>query len=322
MKNIQQYFPGFLLISALAAIGWVANPYIPYVNEVILGLLLGMLIANLVPLKDGFRPGVNLVSGKGLELAILFLSFSINYRNIGALGWQTFAVLFLILAGMMWLGIRLSKSMNCPGKSGILISFGTLICGSSAIAALAPQIKSSEEDTGISMAVVNLLGTLFMLILPLFATQFDAEEIAMLIGGSLHAVGNVAGAGYAVSPEVSEMAIAIKLARVAMLTPALFWMQFLLSEKKTSGKSIQFKLPWYLIGFILITVVNSVFQLPKDFIGGAKTIGEIILTLAMVAIGMKISFRDLIISGRKGLVFGLVFYLIFAGIISLSTFMR
>ncbi|MBI1221320.1 MAG: putative sulfate exporter family transporter [Bacteroidetes bacterium] len=319
-KEIRQHVPGITLVSLVGVLGWINAPLIPFANEVILGLLFGILLANLFTFSPVFSPGIKLISGKGLEIAILFLSFSIDYRHIGAIGWKTFLFLVIVMALMMAVGVALSKRMKCPGQSGILISFGTLICGSSAIAALAPQINASQEDTGISMAVINLLGTLFMLVLPisLVPLLLNPEKAALLVGGSLHAVGNVAGAGYSMGQEVGELSVTIKLARIALLSPALVWMQFLMHKSSVSTTSFKFKLPWYLLGFLLITLINSLIDLPEIFLDNAKLSGEFILTIAMVAIGMKIRFRELLKSGKKGLVFGLVFYLLFFGVLALG----
>ena len=130
----------------------------------------------------------------------------------------------------------------------------------------------------------------------------------MLLGGSLHSVGNVAGAGYAMSSEIGEQALTIKLARVALLSPGLIFFSYL--TQKNTGKNWKhyFQLPWYLWGFLFITVVVSLVDIPTDFITATSEIGKVILTIAMTAIGLKVSFRSLIQSGKKGLVFGLLMF--------------
>jgi len=301
---------GILLVLAIGAIAYLLAPYIPYFNTVILGLLLGIFLGNLISFKPRFEPGIQLASGKGLELAILFLSFSINYRNLAALGVHSFVIIGVVLFGTLFLTRVISRKMNCPGNSGLLIGFGTAVCGSSAIAALAPQLKSDKTETGLAMAVVNLLGTAMMLLFPLVLPFFDLSQAdqGLLIGGSLHAVGNVAGAGYTISPEVGEAAITIKLARIALLSPALLFMQFLLRDKSQGLAKIKFKFPWYLTGFLIITLINSIFTLPAPFIMAMKEIGEILLMLAMVAIGLKVKLKHLLQSGKKGVLFGLVIF--------------
>ena len=70
------------------------------------------------------------------------------------------------------------------------------------------------------------------------------------------------------------------------------------------------QLPWYLWAFIAITILVSIFDLPKQVIDGASEIGKVILTFAMIAIGLRVSFAALLQSGKRGLVFGLLLFII------------
>jgi uncharacterized membrane protein YadS len=47
------------------------------------------------------------------------------------------------------------------------------------------------------------------------------------------------------------------------------------------------------------------------------TTGKVILTIAMAAIGLKVSFKKLVQSGQKGLGFGLVIFAIQIGLLSI-----
>jgi uncharacterized membrane protein YadS len=134
--------------------------------------------------------------------------------------------------------------------------------------------------------------------------------MGLLIGGGLHSVGNVAGAGYAINNDVGVAAITIKLARVALLSPALVFFNYLVNRKNVSNWKEHFRLPWYLWSFILITIIISFLNLPNAFLHTMDTIGKMILTIAMAAIGLKVSFRQLFTSGKRGVGFGLVLFLV------------
>jgi uncharacterized integral membrane protein (TIGR00698 family) len=206
--------------------------------------------------------------------------------------------------------------LSCPGKTGWLVGFGTAICGSSAIAALAPKIKANKEDVAISLASVNLLGSLAMVLLP-FVFEFYPlleKEMAFLIGASLHSVGNVAGAGFSVSEEVGQLALVYKMARVALLSPALLFMVWL-DSRKSNEQKFRFQLPWYLIVFIAVSIFVSFFPLPTFLLKGSETIGKIILTIAMAAIGLKVDVFRLLKAGQRGLVFALVVFAIQIGLL-------
>lgn len=323
MKTIGIAYKGVILATLLGLAAYVAGNYTPSsFNSILIALLAGMMVGNLYSLPQDYDPGITLTSGKLLELSILFLAFSINYTHIARLGAGSFTIIAIVVLAMLLITYYLAIKIKCPGSTSWLIGFGTAICGSSAIAALAPGVSKSKEDVGVAMAVINLFGSLGMIVLPLILmkTSMNTTKLGLLLGGSLHSVGNVAGAGYAISNEVGEAAITIKLARVALLSPALIFFNFLVNHKTVSNWKEHFKLPWYLWSFIFITVFTSWIHLPTSLISLMDNIGKVILTIAMAAIGLKVSFRKLFYSGRKGVAFGLVVFMIQLGLLALLGF--
>jgi uncharacterized integral membrane protein (TIGR00698 family) len=240
------------------------------------------------------------------------LAFSINYTAITQLGFASFSIVAIVVVVMLLMSYYLALKFNCPGATGWLVGFGTTICGSSAIAALAPNITKNKNDVAISMAVVNLFGSLGMIVMPIVLQKFDlsSKQMGLMLGVSLHSIGNVAGSAYSINNEVGLAAVTFKLARVALLSPALIFFNYLVH--KNSNKNIKeiFTLPWYLWSFIGITIVSSFVSFPPVFLDLMETLGKIILTIAMAAIGLKVSFAQLFQSGRKGLLFGLVIFAI------------
>ena len=309
--------PGILLAVGLGLTAIFLSGLTPsFLNSYLLALLVGMILApsvNKVPQLDA---GISLSSAKMLEWSVVLLAFSMDYKAIGAIGATDFAVIIIVVLVVLVATYYLSKVLSCPGKTGWLVGFGTAICGSSAIAALAPKIKANKEDVAISLASVNLLGSLAMVLLP-FVFEFYPlleKEMAFLIGASLHSVGNVAGAGFSVSEEVGQLALVYKMARVALLSPALLFMVWL-DSRKSNEQKFRFQLPWYLIVFIAVSIFVSFFPLPAFLLKGSETIGKIILTIAMAAIGLKVDVFRLLKAGQRGLVFALVVFAIQIGLL-------
>jgi uncharacterized integral membrane protein (TIGR00698 family) len=270
-----------------------------------------MLLAPQVNKISQLDAGISLSSSKLLEWSVVLLAFSIDYKAIGAIGAKDFAVIIIVVLVVLVATYYLSKVLSCPGKTSWLIGIGTAICGSSAIAALAPKIKANKEDVAISLASVNLLGSLAMVLLP-FVFEFYPlleKEMAFLIGASLHSVGNVAGAGFSVSEEVGQLALVYKMARVALLSPALLFMVWL-DSRKSNEQKFRFQLPWYLIVFIAVSILVSFFPLPALLLKGSETIGKFILTIAMAAIGLKVDVFRLLKAGQRGLVFALIVFVL------------
>jgi uncharacterized integral membrane protein (TIGR00698 family) len=322
MLQMKSNIYGIVFTAVLTAAVLLIAPYIPYVNGIILGFIVGIIIGNVFKIPLSIKPGVQFTSSKFLELSILFLAFGVNYTNIVALGWERFLIIVVVVALVLMATLFLSKKLNCPSSVGWLVGFGTAICGSSAIAALAPSVKKNPEDVGVAMAVVNLFGSIGMIVIPLIVIPLGLEklDISMLLGGSLHSVGNVAGAGYGMEKEIGNMAVTVKLARVALLSPALIFFNFMINNNKTKHWIHHLKLPWYLWGFISITILVSAINIPADLIKNMEGVGKIILTVAMLAIGLSVSFKDLIKSGKKGLVFGAIIFAVHLVILSALIF--
>ncbi len=309
----KNHLSGILFTLTIGVLVFVSTYFFSFLNSILVGLLLGIFIGNIYKINPILLPGIGLMGSKTLEFSILFLAFGINYSNMGELGWKSFLLIVITVFSMVILTIYLAKKMNCPSTVGWMVGFGTAICGSSAIAALAPSINNkNKEDIGVSMAVVNLYGTIGMIFFPLILTAFSFSSLqsSLILGGTLHSVGNVVGAGFTMSSEIGEQALAIKLARISLLSPGLILFNYLTQRGTIKNWKEHFQLPWYLWGFIAITILVSVFQLPKSILDGTSEIGKILLTLAMIAIGLRVSFSNLLQSGKRGLIFGLLLFVV------------
>ncbi len=313
-RRVRQTGPGILLSLALGVSALLLQPFAFGLNSVILALFLGILLANFLKLPPRFSDGIGLTSSGLLEISVVFLAFDINLKDVGQLGFSRFGWLTLSVLGLLLITYRIGKKYGKENGSYWLIGFGTAICGSSAIAAVAPVLQSKKEDIGVSMAVVNLLGMAGMILLPplLVKWQFNPEEIGFLLGGSLHSVANVAGSAYAVGDIAGDTALTVKLARVALLSPALLLYNYLIQRNQGSNWKTYLRLPWYLWLFILITLGSWLFTYPAVLNQWMKEAGKISLTIALAAIGLKISLRTLWYSGRKGLTLGGI---LFAGLL-------
>ncbi len=297
----------FLAISiALAAI-LIANW--SGVNSILISLIIGVIVGNTLSLSDTFDPGIKVVSGLFLEIAIVLMAFGIDYGSFLKLGWQTILIIIITIVIVLWATLFLSKKMSCPSSAGLLVGFGTAICGSAAIAALAPSVSRDKSDMGIAMAVVNLYGLLGMIIIPFLTTDWLTDtQNSLLLGASLHSVGNVAGAGFAISESIGEMAVTIKLGRVTMLTPALLIFGYFTSTTNGAGIKTKLRLPWYLVTFIAVSMLGSFIHFSPDVLSYTKHGSNILLAIAMAGIGLKVSFKTLFSSGKKGLVFGAILF--------------
>jgi uncharacterized integral membrane protein (TIGR00698 family) len=308
--RMKSKLPGLLVMAVVGLTAYFTAPFIPMVNGVMLGLLLGIILGNVVKIPSNLTSGVSFSGSTVLESAIVLMAFGISFSHFSQLGWSNLILVIAMILALLLFTAFMAKKMKCPDSTGHLVGFGTAICGSSAIAAVAPGISKQAGDVAIALAVVNLMGSLGMVVYPFLMTPLGLDEIdaGVFIGATLHSVGNVAGAGYGMEKEIGDVAISIKMARVAMLTPAVIFFTFLVN--RNSGKSWKenAKLPHYLWIFVGVTLLVSFVSLPSTFLNAVDVLAKILLTVAMVAIGTKVSFVNLYRSGRKALTYGFIVF--------------
>lgn len=310
---IQSILPGLVITGLAAAISWFVGPQIPGLSSVIFGLLIGIVLGNLWTPTATFQTGISFSSGKVLEFSIVMMAFEMNISALSQVGLPILAIVLISVVAILGFTLFLSKRMNCPQENGWLIGFGTAICGSSAISAIGPLITKDKAQIGISLAVINILGGLGIFfvsaLIPLF--ELESTQAGVLVGGSLHSVGHVAGAAALLDEEARNVAISVKLVRVAMLTPALILFSNIINSKQNKETKYSFKLPIYLILFIVVSLFVSFIGVPKEVVSITKNLSSIGLTVAMVGIGLGISFKKLLQTGMKALSFGIVIFLSF-----------
>jgi uncharacterized integral membrane protein (TIGR00698 family) len=317
LSYLQNLAPGLLVTGAAATLSWFVGPMIPGLNSVIFGLLLGIVIGNLWTPTTNFQAGISFSSSKILEFAIVMMAFEINIMALSKVGLPILSIVLIAITAILFLTLFLSRKMSCPDANGWLIGFGTAICGSAAISALGPMITKDKAQIGISLAVINILGGLGIFFVPglIPLLGLDATESGVLVGGSLHSMGHVAGAAALLDDEVRNVAISVKLVRIALLTPALILFSNIINTKKDVEAKFSLKLPLYLILFIAVSLFVSFVGVSKDVLGTTKLFSNIGLTLAMVGIGIGISFKKLLQSGMKALSFGIVILISFLTIL-------
>jgi len=311
MEKWKSILPGLSITIAIGILAIFIHPFIPIkLGSVIVSLLMGIIIGNIFKLPSNSDSGIKFSSSSLLEVSIVFLAFGISYSEIAKLGSTSFIGISVVVVLLLITTYFLAKYFKCPSNTGFLVGFGTTICGSAAIAALTPSLKDSKkEDVAIALAVVNLLGTIGMVLMPAVLQNFELNnaQSALLIGGGLHSVGNVAGAAFALGPEIGEAALTVKLSRVALLTPALIFFNLLVNRGEGNWTQ-RLKLPWYIIAFIGITIFNSVMAIPVNWIKILENLGHYILTLAMAGIGLQVSFKKLLQAGKRGIRFGVAIF--------------
>jgi uncharacterized integral membrane protein (TIGR00698 family) len=289
-------FPGLAACGvASAAAAWLSEHY--HFPIILLGLLVGLSL-NFIAHDPRTHRGLDFASRTCLRLGIVVLGLQVTLAQIGALGPTPFVALLAVMlcafAGAM-LGGRISGQSN---YAGILAGGATAICGASAALALYGVIgkdRLSQAQFALTLVGISLASAFAMSVYPMLATELhlNDREAGFLIGASIHDVAQAIGGGYAFSDAAGGYATIVKLARVAMLAPAVALASLALGsgERSAGAKAPRFwqrlTLPWFITGFLAVLVLNSLVSVPAGLTQGALTGSKALLLLAVTATAMR-----------------------------------
>ncbi|MGC1697415.1 MAG: putative sulfate exporter family transporter [Pseudolabrys sp.] len=218
--------PGIALSAVVAAIGYVTAPYVARfvpLPSMVIALVVGIAL-NPLAARPAVQPGMQFCVKTLLRWAVALLGLRVGLGDIAALGMQTAVLIVIAMAVTAISGFVFARwSGQAPGF-GALVGVGTAVCGASATLAtstVVPDYKGKEADIAFVVVAVNALATLAMLIYPplCILLGFDAQTTGVMLGGTIHDVAQVVGAGYAVSGLVGNTAVIVKLFRVFLLLP-------------------------------------------------------------------------------------------------------
>ena len=248
--------------------------------------------------------GIEFASRSVLRLGVALLGARITFDQIASLG---VAPVLMVIAGVsttIGLGLLLARVLNLSWVFGVLSGGAVAICGVAAalaIASVLPRNKESERDTILAVVSVTALSTIAMIVYPMFvgAVGFDHKHAGIFLGGTIHDVAQVVGAGYMISPETGDVATYVKMLRVAMLLPVVLTIALASRSQTGVERKSSNLLPTFLVGFVLLVAINSTGVLPKEASQALNDVSRWCLVTAISALGMKTSFKKLIEVGWR-----------------------
>ena len=301
-KLIHAVYPGVLVAGTIAlASTWLGQHYTAPV--MLFALLFGMAF-HFLHEEGRCVAGIEFTSRSVLRVGVGLLGVRITTGQIASLGAWPVATVIVGVATTILFGFLLARRLRLSPMFGVLSGGAVAICGASAalaIASVLPKSETRERDTILTVVSVTALSTLAMILYPVFATSIglDHRQAGIFIGGTIHDVAQVVGAGYTISNETGDIATYVKLLRVAMLLPAVFAISFLIARNGGHGEGARAKLPLFLVGFAVLVVVNSLGLLPQGAIDLANDASRWCLVAAIAALGMKTSFKALFAVGWR-----------------------
>lgn len=272
-------------------------------------LLLGIAL-NFLSEDGRCREGLDVMAKQILRIGVALLGLRITLDQVIALGWKPLAMVVLSVALTIAVGIVLARLMGFKAFFGLLTGGAVAICGASAALALSaamPNHPLKERATLFTVIGVSTLSTLAMMLYPLIVhgLNFSEQDAGFFLGGTIHDVAQVVGAGYSISTATGDTATLIKLLRVAMLVPVIVLASWMTARYMTTQKVNDAPvkrpplLPWFAVAFIVLVGIRSTGVMPPLVIDIGKGASQWCLVGAMAAIGMKTHLKEVVAVGWK-----------------------
>jgi uncharacterized integral membrane protein (TIGR00698 family) len=300
MKTMRAVLPGVALAAIIALlaielgnVGWLQGHGI---SALTMAIVLGILIGNSVypRIATGSAQGVQLSKQTLLRLGIVLYGIRLTFQDIQHVGiggvvidtvvvCSTFALAWFL--GTRWLGL--------DRKTAMLIGAGSSICGAAAVMATEPVVRGRADQVTVAVSTVVVFGTIAIFLYPalyhlnIFGISSPAAY-GLFAGSTIHEVAQVVAAGRAIGEQAAATAVITKMVRVMLLAPFLLALSVYLSRESQTETAARprIAIPWFALGFIAVTALNSLVSLPVRFTAVVTTFDTFILAMAMAALGL------------------------------------
>ena len=313
-------FPGIMVAIIVAITAKFLSEHYA-TPAMLLALLLGIAVSFLGEEGKAVQ-GIAFSARTLLRLGIVLLGVRVSMTLMLGLGWDLIALVVIGVITTIGFGLMVAKLFGAKWRFAFLTAGSVAICGASAamaISAILPKDERSEERLLFTVLGVTVLSTIAMIAYPVLVRTLDMNDIAggVFLGGTIHDVAQVVGAGFSISEQTGDTATLVKLIRVAMLAPVVLVASLLIrryAEADPDGTTPPL-LPSFVVGFLVLATLSSLGVIPlivSDFLSDAS---RWLLLVAIAAVGMKTNLRQVLAVGPAAIALIVTETLFIAGVI-------
>ncbi|RIW31618.1 YeiH family protein [Bacillus salacetis] len=302
---------GVTLFIALVAKYLSTFPLLSIMGQLVIAIIIGMIWRAILGLRENIQPGVSFSSKKLLRLGIILLGMRLNLSDIYHAGTSVFIIAVINILFALIVVYGLTRLFGVEKKLGILTACGTAICGAAAVVAIAPQIKAEEEETAVGAATVAVLGTIFTLIYTVLYPVLNLSEtgFGVFAGGTLHEIAHVIAAGAVGGITAVDIAVIVKLTRVALLVPVALIIGIISQSNGVESRKKKISLtivPWFILGFIAMSGFNTLGIVSENMANYIVNIAYLLIGMAMAGLGLGVEIRTFRRLGMNAFAAGLI----------------
>ncbi len=325
--------PGVLMTAAIGAGALALQRVVPAhwaLPDVLIALLLGSLAVN-SPLGRWLGLGVHDRGRNRYGVGLAFVGKTILRASVVLMGLRIEANLFhsrQLIAIAVALAVALPTTflvtraaavpLRVPRRLADLIAAGTMICGASAVNAVAPVIGARRQEQGVALATIFLYSAVALVLFRSIAAAAGLvpHEGGIWSGLAVNDLASAVAVGAQMGPGGAEMAAASKSARVLMLAPVLILFSLARGrggQSSDAAPTIWGHIPGFVVGFVVLAVARAA----GDRLWGHAAAWQTALALdkrvvlfatVMVSsgIGLHLELKGLLSAGARAVVLGAV----------------
>lgn len=331
LKKSTAILPGFGVAILIAFIAQFIENLLPIhlIGGSVIALFIGMILNNFWK-PECLNVGLKFTSKKVLKFAIILLGASLSIQTILTVGRMSLTVMCFTLLTCFGGGYFIGKALGLNWKLSNLISAGTGICGGSAIAAVAPVIEAKDSDIAYAMSATFLFDMVMIILFPFLGTWLGLSDMAygLWAGTAVNDTSSVVAAGYAFSEAAGDFATMVKLTRTLSIIPVVLIFAYINirvkqkeafaanasangdQEKTLNNVNFFSLIPWFILGFIGLAIINSFGVIPVAVSSSAKELSKFLMVSSLAAIGLNTSFKEMKQSGFTPMIHGFIISLL------------
>jgi uncharacterized integral membrane protein (TIGR00698 family) len=315
--KFKKYGLGFILALAIGILSIVISRFIPgdIIGSSVLALILGMILNPLVEKVPKSSAGVKFVSSKILKLGIILMGITLSFSQVLMVGKYALMLMFFTLLTSFGGGYIFGKLFKVNWKLTSLLSVSTAICGGTAVATVGPVIEANDRDIAYAISATFLFDILTVILFPWIGQMMGLSDTSygLWVGTAVNDTSSVVAAGYGFSEIAGSFAVIVKLTRTLFIVPIVLVFSYIHARTKlknaensqtTSKVNIRSIFPWFILLFIVMVTVKSTGLVPENIVTGITILSKLFMVMALAAIGLKTSIKEVKGVGWKPMVMG------------------
>jgi len=314
--------PGLGLIAAVVAIAFEIHNVQPAISPLALCVAFGFLIANLISWPSFANDGTALASKRLMRIGVALLGAQVSVISLKEIGMKGVITVILVVSFTIFGILGLSKLFKMTGDLGLLIGVGFGVCGATAVAAIRPQTRATQEETSYAIALISLCGTLSIFVLPFLGHLMGLSDqtFGAWAGAAVHDVGQVIATASVWSDDAVKSAVVIKLARVCLLAPIVLILsirhrRYLTAQGQSAENSAKVPLiPFFVLGFIGVAILQNSLDIPARLHDDIVLTSKLLLGAGLVALGSGVRWKAIRAIGPRPMLMGLIAWVIVGGV--------